>query len=105
MAYQDRLLANININGQQINIVASKHAMERMEERQVDEFVVAGNVLALGKKRIAELHENNDEAIIIDKDKNVSIVIGFGKRNQITIITVIDRANVFVKKNTEICNI
>lgn len=104
---KDRELAMIKIDGKYHKIVASHHAMCRMEkrERNIDPYVVAGNIIALGPDRIRQLQEDNAEAIIIDEKKNVSIVIGFAKGDDITVITVIDKANVFVKKDTEICTL
>lgn len=103
---ENRELAMIKIDGKYHKIVASHHAMKRMDKREVDRYVVAGNVIALGADRIRELQANDDEAIIIDKKKNVSVVIGFSKGDDITIITVIDKAeNIFVKNDTEICTL
>lgn len=104
MSNQNRELAVIKIDGKYFDVVASRHAMERMEQRNVDKYVIAGNVLALGPERISELQRNNDEAIIIDEVNHVSVVVGFGKNN-ITIITVIAKSNVFVKSNTQIYNV
>lgn len=75
-----------------------------MNERNIDRYVVAGSVVALGPERITKLQEDNDEAMIIDKDNNVAVVVGFG-RNSITVITVINKSNVFVKSGTQIYNI
>lgn len=102
--YKSKKLMSFNINGRDIDIIASGHAVGRMIERDVNEYVVAGNVIALGPERIQQLQATRDEAIIIDEDKNVSVVVGFSQR-RITIITVIDKANVFVKKGTEICKL
>lgn len=97
-------IASIKINNKSYNVVASRHAEERMIQRNVDKFVVAGAVLALGPARIAEMQKNRDEAIIIDKNNNTSVVVGFNP-HVITIITVINKSNVFVKENTQIYNI
>lgn len=102
--HESKKLMSFNINGRDIDIIASGHAVGRMMERNVNEFVVAGNVIALGPERIQKLQASRDEAMIIDEDKNVSVVVGFSQR-RITIITVIDKANVFVKKGTEICKL
>lgn len=104
MNNQNRELASIKIDGKHHDIIASHHAMERMVERSVDKYVIAGNVLALGPERINELQKNNDEAIVIDEVNNVSVVVGFGK-SYITVITVMAKSNVFVKNNTQIYNV
>lgn len=97
-------IAAIEINGQHINISASGHAIDRMQEYEVNKYVVSGNVLALGPERIAELQQKREEAIIIDEVTNISVVVGFSWKT-VTIITVIPKSNVFVKSNTQIYNI
>ena len=97
---KDKHLATVAIEGNTFSIRASVHALERMSERKIDEYVVTGNVLALGKK-LVELKEANTEVIIIDEETNSSVVIGF-KKNTIKVITVIDKSNVFVKTGTHI---
>ncbi len=99
--YKEKLIAQLKINGISYSIRATAHAMQRMDEREIDEYVVSGNIMALGKDKITELQSNNDEAIIIDELKNVAIVIGF-KGNRIYVITVINKSNVYVKDNTVI---
>ena len=100
----NRELASIQINNKTYKITASHHAVERMEQRNVDAYVVASSVLALGPDRIDALQAQSEEAMIIDKTNNVSVVVGMNP-NSITIITVINRANVYVKENTAIYNI
>lgn len=99
--YKEKLIAQLKINGISYSIRATAHAMQRMDEREIDEYVVSGNIMALGKDKITELQSNNDEAIIIDELKNVAIVIGF-KGNRVYVITVINKSNVYVKDNTVI---
>jgi len=99
--YKEKLIAQLKINGISYSIRATAHAMQRMDEREINEYVISGNIMALGKDKITELQSNNDEAIIIDELKNVAIVIGF-KGNRIYVITVINKSNVYVKDNTVI---
>ncbi len=96
-----KALATVQIEGTTYSIRATEHALERMEQRDVDGYVVTGNILALGPERLQKLQEANEEAIIIDKQKDVSVVIGF-KGNRIQVVTVIDKANCFVKDGTSI---
>jgi hypothetical protein len=98
---KDKMIAQITINKQTYSIRATEHSLQRMTERKIDEYVVSGNVLALGATRLLKLQEAQEEAIIIDKKTNTSIVIAF-LRNTIKIITVIDKSNVFVKDGTRI---
>lgn len=100
---KSKAIAQLRIEGQTYSIRATAHAMQRMAEREVDEYVVAGTVMSLGKERLQELQDQDAEAIIIDEVKDVAVVIGFkGKGNRIFIITVINCANVYVKSNTVI---
>jgi hypothetical protein len=98
---KDKLLAQIKINNRDYSIRATDHCLQRMAERKIDEYVVSGNVLALGETKLLKLQEAQEEAIIIDKKTNTSIVVAF-IRNTVKIITVIDKANVFVKDGTRI---
>jgi len=98
---KDKLLAKLEINGQHYSVRATVHALQRMAERNIDEFVVSGNVLALGKVKLQELQRDQEEAIIIDQQSNSAVVIGFVK-NTVKVITVINKSNVFVKENTRI---
>ena len=97
----DKMIAQIKINKQDYSIRATMHSLQRMQERKIDEYVVAGNVLALGAERLLKLQLAEEEAIIIDKKTNTSIVIAFVK-NTIKVVTVIDKSNVFVKDGTRI---
>jgi hypothetical protein len=98
---KDKALSVIKINNRTYSIRATIHAIERMAERNIDEYTVVGNILLLGEETITNLQRTNSEAIIIDNDKNVSIVIAFCK-NKIKVVTVINKSNVFVKQGTTI---
>ena len=98
---KDKCLATIKINKEQYSIRATFHSLERMEQRKIDEYVITGNILALGEETLKELQRTQEEAIIIDETTNSSVVIGF-KKNTIKVITVINKSNVFVKSNTRI---
>jgi hypothetical protein len=50
---------------------------------------------------LERLQSEWEEAIIIDKEKGFSMVIAFYP-NQIKLVTVIDKTNVFVKSKTAI---
>lgn len=89
-------IAEVKIEKMKISVRASEHALERMEERKVDKFAVAGAIIALGE-RLEALR--GQEAIVIDKEKDLAVVFGITK-NTANIITVINKSNVFVKSNT-----
>ena len=97
-------IATIDIGSNTYSVRISNHAQKRMQERNISEYVVAGNILTLGKKRLLQLQKAEEDFIIIDDITKTSIVAGF-KRNTITIITVIDKSNIFVKSETQIVNL
>ena len=97
-------IATMTIEGKPYSVRATYHALDRMKKRKVDEYVVSGTILALGKNRLLDLQENDEDAIIIDNDKGISIVISF-YNNTIKVVTVIDKSRVWVKSNTTIVNI
>ena len=101
---KDKMIAQLTINKKQYSIRATGHSIERMAERDIDEEIVVGNIMALGREKIIQLQNEEAEAIIIDENTNSSIVIGF-KKNKIQVITVINKANVFVKEGTEVVNL
>ncbi len=98
---KDKQIAQLRIANRDYSIRATTHALERMEERQVDEEIITADILALGKDRIKELQEANEEAAIIDEDSNITLIVGF-KKNTMRIITVIDKTNIWTKQGTKV---
>lgn len=98
---KQKCLSSLNIGNETYSIRATVHSMERMEQRKIDEYMVTGAIMSLGKERIIELQKDQDDFIIVDEENEVSIVISF-KKNTMMILTVIDKSKVFAKKNTKI---
>lgn len=94
-------IGQVRIENQTFSIRASAHAMARMAERKVEVWAVVGTVIALGPERLTSIKAAQEEAIIINKDENIAVVIGT-KKNTITVVTVIHSANVYVKTATRI---
>lgn len=99
MFEKDKHLVGIDFGHVTYSVRATVHARERMVERNVEEMVVVGNVLALGKDRMSKLQETQEEAIIVDEAEDLAIVIGF-KNYVIHIITVLDDANIWNNRGT-----
>ena len=97
-------LAKFKIGKKEYTIGATYHSIVRIQERHINPKTLLQSIIAIGAPTIAKFGKNNEEAIIIDKENNISIVAGFNG-TEISIITVIDRANVFVKENTTVVNI
>lgn len=98
---KQKCLLSLNIRNKTYSIRATAHSMIRMKQRNIDEYMVTGNIMTLGKKRIIELQKDQDDFIIVDEENEVSIVISF-KKNTMKILTVIDASKVFTKKNIKI---
>jgi len=104
MKQKKKCIATINIEGNTYSIRVSTHAQKRMQERNISSYVIAGNILSLGKNRLLQLQKSGEDFIIIDDITNTSIVAGF-KNNRMFIITVIDKCNIFVKSETQVVNL
>ena len=95
------LIAKVEINGKEYKVVTTRHAEQRMSQRHIDKYLIAGNIISLGSEKLERLQNEWEEAIIIDKEKGFSMVIAFYP-NQIKLVTVIDKTNVFVKSKTAV---
>ncbi|MFW5962666.1 MAG: hypothetical protein ACOCQR_03520 [bacterium] len=96
---KSEVLTVIQIDGDRYSIRATQHAKKRMAEREVDENVVAGEVIALGRERIVELQERDTDIAIVDERRDLAVIIAFN-HNRIVIVTVIDKSEIWVKDGT-----
>lgn len=101
---KDKILVKLLFGDRVYTVRASSHARQRMIDRNIEELVVVGNILALGEERLNELYKLQEEAVIIDEDKGVAIVVKF-RLNMLTIITVIDTKYIYNNKGVRIINI
>jgi len=98
---KDKQIAKLRIKKQDYSIRATEHSLIRMKQRGVDEYVVSGTVLSLGRSKLLEYQANDRDVAIIDKIKGIAVIVTF-KRNTIKIITVIDKKDIWVKDGTTI---
>jgi Icc-related predicted phosphoesterase len=101
---KDKQIAKLKIEKQCYSIRATAHAILRMEQRKIDEYVVSGTIIALGNKKLLEYQGNGRDIAVIDKIKEVAVIATF-KKNTIKIITVIGKKDIYVKDGTTIENI
>lgn len=92
------------LNNKTYSIRLTKHAEQRTQERQIDIFQVTGSILSLGKKTITAYAGSNRDIFILDKEHNFSIVCNITGYT-ITIITVIDNCDCWVKSGTIAVNL
>lgn len=98
------ILDNIKVDNYKHNITCTIHGLERMEERKIDILKAVESIKEIDEKRLSGLKKINQEMIIIDKKRNISVVAAFIGAT-LRIITVIKKSNVFVKKGTFIINL
>ena len=87
------------LNNKTYSIRLTKHAEQRTKERHIDLFQVTGSILSLGQKTITAYAGSNRDIFIMDKEHNFSIVCNI-ENCTITIITVIDSADCWIKSGT-----
>lgn len=88
-----------------VKVQASKHAQKRFDQRNIDVdwFVLAADVMSLGKSILSRIGR---DVAVIDKKHDITIIVEIariGKREcEVNIITILDKADCFVKNGTEI---
>ena len=87
------------INNKTYSIRLSSHAKQRLQQRNIDLYQVTGSILSLGEKTITEYSGSNRDIFIMDKVNNFSIVCNI-TNNTITIVTVIDNCDCWIKNGT-----
>lgn len=87
------------LNNKTYSIRLTKHAQQRLIDRQLDLFQITGSILSLGEQTISTYSGSNRDIFILDKEHNFSIVCNIINYT-ITIITVIDSADCWIKSDT-----
>jgi putative NADH-flavin reductase len=81
-------------------VIGTNHALEMLQERNLDPFYVASACLALGQK-LGDYNDSDKKVMIKDEGRSLACLIAV-ESYTIVLITVIDRADVFAKNNTEV---
>ena len=92
------------LNNKTYSIRLSTHAQQRLQQRQIDLYQVTGSILSLGEKTITAYSGSNRDIFIMDKVNNFSIVCNISVYT-ITIVTVIDSADCWIKQGTTAINL
>ena len=92
-----------------VEVIMTSHAQKRHSERKIklNGYGIAGNIMAMGTKILSRV---NHDVCIIDPVNEVTIIVAIdreGKSNTLTasVVTVIDKSDVFVKKHTDVVKI
>jgi hypothetical protein len=92
------------IENKTYSIRLSEHAELRLKQRNIDLYQAIGSILSLGKERITDYAGSNRDIFIMDNANNFSVVCNIEYRT-ITIITVIDKADCYIKDGTIAINL
>lgn len=71
-----------------------------MAQRRVTKANIIENIRSLSTEDFKYLKDNTLKAIVINKETKVNIVLGFNESNNITVVTVIKKANPYATKGT-----
>ena len=92
------LLNESYLDDKYFRVEGTTHALDRMDERDIDQELVVAIILSLDTK-LLEYNDTGEEVAIIDQEHNLAIIIEV-REFKAVVITVIDRANIHVKDGT-----
>ena len=93
------MINSFTIQNKTYSIRLTNHAQQRLTDRSIDIYQVTGSILSLGQQNIEQYSGSNKDIFIMDKEHNFSIVCNIAHRT-ITIVTVIDNSDCWVKNGT-----
>jgi hypothetical protein len=94
---------SFTIDGVQMEILDTKHSLQRHAQRGVSKFAAYGSIVAVGEDLLDMRH--GEEFCVMDRELGISIVCAMHFRGLdvfIDIITVLDDSHVYVKDGTRI---
>lgn len=92
------LLDEFFIINKGFRIESTIHALQRMEERNIEQSVVLEVIKGLDHK-VLLYNNSGEEVAIIDQEHDIAVIIEV-RFNKVVIITVIDKANIHIKDGT-----
>ena len=96
----------INVEGEKIIIEFSKHAKQRCQEREVNEYEIYSLILKVGED-LLDL-KNGEQFAIVDKEQRIGIVNQIYCDNYkiyIEVVTVLSSDNVYITRGTKTINV
>lgn len=92
------------INDITFEVRISEHADLRLKQRKLDIFMVTGAIFSLGQTKINDYRDTGRDIFVMDKINKLSVVCCI-EGNIITIITVLDKIDCYIKTGTDIVNL
>ncbi|MGM9572489.1 MAG: DUF4258 domain-containing protein [bacterium] len=94
------LITEVTIKNRKFNVETTTHALQRMEQRMVDKYVVAGIILCLGERLLA-YNDSGEEIAIVDQHNNLTIIIQV-RSYKAVVITVINKTGIYIREGTKL---
>lgn len=85
------------VDNRVFNVVGSSHAIQRLEERQMDKYHVLSSLISLGDDLIT-YNDSGKHIIISNEEKECSVVFTI-ERWIVVIITVLDKGQMYTSSN------
>lgn len=85
------------VDNRVFNVVGSSHAIQRLEERQMDKYHVLSSLISLGDDLIT-YNDSGKHIIISNEEKECSVVFTI-ERWIAVIITVLDKGQMYTSSN------
>jgi len=99
-----KMINSFTIADKTYSIRLTNNAETRLQQRNIDLYQTIGSILSLGQKTITAYAGSNRDIFIMDKEHNFSIVCNISACT-ITIITVIDSIDCWIKNGTTAVNL
>lgn len=92
------LLGKLVAGGVDFRVESTTHALKRMEEREVGHDAVISTLQELSCKIMA-YNDTGEEIAVIAQEHDLAVIVEV-RMNKVVIITVIDRADIYLKDGT-----
>lgn len=92
------LLGKLVVKGEFFRVESTAHALKRMKERGVEDDVVINTLQELSYK-IMVYNDTGEEIAVIDQEHDLAVIVEV-RMNKVVVITVIDRADIYLKDGT-----
>ncbi|WP_408954791.1 DUF4258 domain-containing protein [Natroniella sp. ANB-PHB2] len=94
------LLTETFLDDSYFRIESTTHALERMEEREIEKELVTAIILSLDQK-LLKYNDTGEEIAVVDQENNLAVIIEV-RDFKAVVITVIDRSNIHIKDGTRL---
>jgi putative NADH-flavin reductase len=94
---KSNVITSFGIGSNTYKVLATDHAIKRLESRGLDKYYIASACLALGEK-LNTYNNSGNQIMLIDKGKVVSSIIAV-EDYTIVVITVLAKANPYIKES------